>query len=201
MDKLRLLITSDIHGDSSQASKLAKRAEEKKADLVIIAGDISYFDEHAKGVIGPFLNHGREVVFVPGNHDLATTKWVEDKYRIKNLQKTPVRKKNVGFFGCGGANVGINLLDEDEIYEYLEKGFNKIKDSKKKVMVTHVHPSGSEIEKFSSFEGSSAVRRAIKKFKPDIHICGHIHEAEGMEEVIYDTKVMCTGKKGKIIDI
>lgn len=199
--KLKLLVTSDIHGDSSQAKILAKHAKKEGADLVIIAGDISYFDEHGKDVIGSFLKEEEEVVFVAGNHDLATTDWIEKKYKIKNLQKTPVKKKNVGIFGCGGANVGINLLEEDEIFEYLEKGFKKIKNTEKKIMVTHVHPSESEIEKFSSFEGSDAVTKAIKKFQPDIHICGHIHEAEGMEEKIGKTKVICTGKNGKILEI
>lgn len=201
MEKLKVLIASDLHGDSAQSKRLAEMSEKKGADLVIIAGDISYFDEHAKGVIGPFLEKKKEVFFVPGNHDLATAKWVEEKYRIKNLQKYPAVVGGVGFFGCGGANVGINMLDEDEISGYLEKGFRYVRDAEKKVMITHVHPAGSRIEKFSSFGGSKAVREAIEKFKPDIHICGHIHEAEGMEEFIGKTRVICTGKKGKMLDV
>ncbi len=198
---LRLLVTSDIHGDSSQAKKLAEMAEKKEADLVIIAGDISYFDEHAKGVIGPFLERKKEVIFVPGNHDLATTKWIEEKYHIRNLQKYPEVVGDVGFFGCGGGDIGINLMDEDEIFRYLEKGFRHVRDAKKKVMITHMHPAGSEVERSSSFEGSRAVREAIEKFRPDFHICGHIHEAEGTEELIGKTKVICAGKKGRILDI
>ncbi len=199
--KFRLLVTSDIHGDSSQAKKLAEMAEKKEADLVVIAGDISYFDEHAKGVIGPFLERRKEVFFVPGNHDLATTKWIEEKYHIRNLQKYPEVVGDIGFFGCGGGNIGINMMDEEEIFRYLEKGFRYVKGAEKKVMITHMHPAGSGIERSSSFEGSKAVREAIEKFKPDIHICGHIHEAEGMEELIGKTKVICAGKKGKIVDI
>ena len=63
-----------------------------------------------------------------------------------------------------------------------------------------MHPSGSLIEKFS-FPGSKAVRKAIDKFKPDIHLCGHIHEMEGFEEKIGKTIVFSVGKRGKIIEL
>ena len=84
--------------------------------------------------------------------------------------------------------------------EYLEKGFRYIAKAEKKVMVTHIHPAGSVIEK-ASFAGSKAVAKAIKKFKPDIHICSHIHEMEGIEEKIGRTRVICVGQAGKIIEV
>ena len=69
-------------------------------------------------------------------------------------------------------------------------------------MVTHVHPDKSKIEKFTKvFPGSSGVRKAIEKFHPDILLCSHVHEAEGIEEKIGKTKVINVGKKGKIIEI
>ena len=48
--------------------------------------------------------------------------------------------------------------------------------------------------------GSSGVRKAIEEFKPDIHICGHIHETHGIEELIGTTKVINVGKTGRIIE-
>jgi len=49
--------------------------------------------------------------------------------------------------------------------------------------------------------GSSGVKRAIEKLKPDIAICSHAHEAEGIEEMIGDTRVINVGRRGKIIEI
>jgi Icc-related predicted phosphoesterase len=49
--------------------------------------------------------------------------------------------------------------------------------------------------------GSDAVRKAVEKFKPDILLCGHVHEAEGLEEVIGKTRVINVGRKGKIITL
>ena len=67
-------------------------------------------------------------------------------------------------------------------------------------MVTHQHPAESYSE-FSGIPGSESVRKAIKKFKPEILIHGHIHEGEGIEEKINETKVINVGRKGKIIEI
>ena len=69
-------------------------------------------------------------------------------------------------------------------------------------MITHVHPSGSLIEKFTSFfPGSIAVRKAIEKFQPDLALCGHVHEAEGIEEKIGKTRLINVGRQGRIIEI
>ena len=42
---------------------------------------------------------------------------------------------------------------------------------------------------------------AIEEFKPEIHICGHIHETHGIEEKIGSTTVINVGKTGKIIEL
>ena len=69
-------------------------------------------------------------------------------------------------------------------------------------MVRHVHPSGSIMERFSDFvEGSTAIRKAIDEFKPDILLCGHVHEARGIEEMIGSTRVINVATKEKIFDI
>jgi Icc-related predicted phosphoesterase len=69
-------------------------------------------------------------------------------------------------------------------------------------MVSHVHPSGTKMEKFTQFfEGSKALRRVIDKLQPDIMLCSHVHEAEGLEEKIGKTRVINVGAKGKIFEV
>jgi len=69
-------------------------------------------------------------------------------------------------------------------------------------MVTHVHPSQTKMEKFSDFfPGSTGVKKAVEKLKPDILLCSHVHEAEGIEEKVGKTRVLNVGKKGKIIEL
>ncbi|MBI3051658.1 hypothetical protein HYY74_04320 [Candidatus Woesearchaeota archaeon] len=58
------------------------------------------------------------------------------------------------------------------------------------------------MERFSSFvEGSSGVRKAIDELKPDLVLCGHVHEARGIEEMIGSTKVVNVATKERIIEV
>ena len=201
--RLKILAAGDIHGDTSLAEKLAIKAEKEKVDLVILCGDITYAEQSTENLIGPFVKRKEKVLLIPGNHEtIATADFLSELYGVKNLHGYSVKYKDVGIFGAGGANIGLFQLGEDEIYDLLKKGFDKIKYLKKKIMVTHVHPEGSKMEKFTSlFPGSSGVKKAIDKFHPDILLCSHVHEAEGIEEKIGKTKVINVGKKGKIIEI
>jgi hypothetical protein len=122
----------------------------------------------------------------------------------RNIHGYSVKYKEVGIFGAGGAtNVGpVPPIDETEMYDMLKKGFDNIRSLKRKIMVTHIHPTDTKIEKFSRFvPGSDAVRKAVETFKPDILLCGHVHEAEGLEEMVGKTRVINVGRKGKIIRI
>jgi len=202
---MKILAAGDIHGDISLARKLANKAEKEKVDLVVLAGDIVEENNLLPGVISPFLDKKKKVLFVPGNHEsLATADFIADFYGITNLHGYSVKYENIGIFGCSGNNIGINQLSEDEIFSLLKKGFEKIKDSKKKIMVTHVHPSDTKMGKFGHplvREGSQGVKKAVEKFKPDILICSHVHEASGIEEKLSKTLVINVGTEGKIIEI
>ena len=200
---MRILAAGDIHGDTGLADKLAQKAVKEKVDLVILCGDITRFDQSTSNLIGPFVKRQKKVLFVPGNHEsFATADFLAQVYGVKNLHGYSVKYGDIGLFGCGGANIGVEGLEEKEIYDLLKKGFDKIKDLKKKIMVTHVHPSDTKMEQFTEFfPGSEGVKKAIDKFKPDLLLCSHVHEAEGIEEKVGKTTVINVGKAGKIIDI
>ena len=201
--KLKILAAGDIHGDTGLAEKLAERAKKENVDLVILCGDLTMMDQSTDNIIGPFVKRKEKVLLIPGNHEtIATVDFLAELYSVKNIHGYSVKYKDVGLFGCGGANIGLFQLDEKEIYDLLKKGFDKIRYLEKKIMITHVHPDKSKMEKFTEvFPGSSGVRKAIETFKPDILLCSHVHEAEGIEEKIGKTKVINVGKKGKIIEI
>ena len=200
---MKILAAGDIHGDVRLAKALASKAEKQKVDLVILCGDIVEDEQEKPGVIEPFVRKKQKVLFVPGNHEsLATADFLADFYGIKNMHGYYVKYKDIGIIGCSGVNIGIHQISEDEIFNILKQGFDKVKNLKKKVMITHTHPSGSKIAKFTHFvPGSSGIAKAIKKLKPDLLLCSHVHEAEGIEEKIGKTKVIDVGRSGKIIKI
>lgn len=200
---MKILAASDIHSDTSLSKKLADQAKKEKVDLVILCGDLTYFDQSTDNIIGPFVKNKLKVLLIPGNHEsVATADFLAEVYGVKNIHGYSVKYENTGIFGCGGANIGLHQISEPEIYSLLKKGFDKIKNLDKKIMVTHIHPTDTVIEKFSNFvPGSTGVRKAIDAFKPDLLLCGHVHEAEGIEEMVGKTKVVNVGKKGKIFEI
>ncbi|HLC96068.1 MAG TPA: metallophosphoesterase [Candidatus Nanoarchaeia archaeon] len=202
-EKLRILAAGDIHGDVTLAEKLAEKAKKEHCDLVVLCGDLTMAEQSTENIIGPFKKRNEKVLLIPGNHEtVATADFLAELYGMKNIHGYSVKYKDVGIFGAGGANIGLFQMEEKEIYDLLKKGHDKIQYLKKRIMVTHVHPSGSKMEKFTKFlPGSTGVRRAIEQLKPQILLCSHVHEAEGIEEMIGDTKVINVGKKGKIIDI
>ncbi len=201
--KLRILASGDIHGDTGLAKKLANKAEKENVDLVILCGDITFAEKSTKNLIGPFIKKNKKVILIPGNHEsVATADFLAELYGATNLHGYSIKFGDVGLFGAGGANIGLHSLKENEIYDILKKGNDILKDMKKKIMVTHVHPSETKMEKFTDFfKGSSGVKKAVEKFKPNILLCSHVHEAEGIEEMIGKTKIINVGKKGKIIEV
>lgn len=202
--KFKILAAGDIHGDTELVKKLAKKAKKENVDLVLLAGDITFFENSIDNLIGPFEKIKKQVLIVPGNHEtVATANMLAEVYpNTKNIHGYSFKINDIGIFGAGGANIGpFSRMKESELYGLLKKGFDSVKDSKIKIMATHVHPSKSLIEKITTFKGSSGVERAIKSFKPDIALCAHIHEAWGVEDKMGNTLLINVGREGKIIEI
>lgn len=197
-EKLKILAAGDIHGDTKLTEKLAKQAKKENVDLVILTGDISGFVE-TKNLIKPFIDRNEKVLFVPGNWDSQqSADFFEKFYGIRNLDNYSLNYGDIGIFGVG--NPETLEIDEKNTFNKLKRNFQKIKNLEKKIMVTHMHASGTKSE-LSGFPGSKAIRKAIREFKPDLFISSHIHELEGVEEKIGKTKVVSVGRKGKIIEI
>lgn len=198
---MKILAIGDLHGDVSQARRLASLAEKEAVDLVVLNGDFTFGERHTPGLIKAFKDKNKQIALLPGNHESpATSEALAEAYGAIHLHGYYVKFGDVGVFGCGSANIGIFQLSEKELYDILKYGYEKIKDCKKKIMMTHMHPANSKIE-MQLFRGSPAITRAIKAFKPDVAICSHLHEAEGLEENMGPTKIFSVGKKGRIIDV
>jgi hypothetical protein len=200
--KTKILAVGDIHGDSALMKKLAKKAEEENVDLVILAGDLTFAEREFKGIIKPFIDLKKQVLLIPGNHEsVATIDFLAEIYSpTKSIHGYSFIRNNVGVFGAGGADIGINMISDSEIYTLLKRGNEAVKGLDKKIMVTHIHPFGTKSE-FSGFKGSKAVRNAIEKFQPNLAICAHIHEASGAEDMIGKTRVVNVSRIGKIFEI
>ena len=204
-EKTKILAVGDVHGDRGLVEKLAKKAKEEHIDIVILAGDLTHMGESdTDNLIGPFIKEGKEVLIIPGNWDSpGTMEFLEEKYapETKNLHGYSIEKGDLGIFGAGGAEgPGPGATTDKEILKTLEKAHARIENRKKKIMLTHMHPSCSESE-FSGVRGSKGITEAIKRFKPDVLIHGHIHGGGGIEEKIGETQVVNVSRTPTIFEI
>ena len=200
--KTKILAVGDIHGDTGLVKRLAEKAQKENVDLVILAGDLTFAENSVKNLIGPFIKAKKQVLLIPGNHEsMATIDFLAEMYpNTKNIHGYSFIKNDLGIFGAGAGDIGINQIKDSEIFNILKRGHESVKGLKKQIMVTHMHHKGSKAE-FSGFEGSNAVRKAVKEFKPDILISAHIHEAGGLEEYSGKTKIINVSRKEKIFEI
>lgn len=199
--KTKILAIGDIHGDTGLTKKLAEKAKKQNVDLVIFAGDFTFFGDTPKNLIKPFTKINKPVLLIHGNHeDFEVSDFLSKMYsNAENIHGYAFRKNDLGIFGAGGGDV-IQVTPDKEIFKALKKGHKNIKDVKKKIMVTHMHHEGSKAE-FSGWPGSKAVKKAIKEFKPDFLISAHIHEARGIEEKIGKTKIINVSRKEKVFEV
>jgi len=198
---MKILAIADTHGDSDLVKKIGEMANKENVDLILHAGDLTWFNEKKEGIIKPLIKKGREILMVHGNHDSSTTikEFSEIYPGIIDLHKKGIEKEGIGFFGSGTTDWGF-VEDEKQVFDELNYAHKKIKHLDKKVMLTHGPPSGSKIE-LLGFPGSRGVRKAIDKFKPDFVICGHIHEGAGLKEKIGNTKVINVARTPTIFEI
>jgi Icc-related predicted phosphoesterase len=199
--KTKILAIGDIHGDTGLVKKLAERAKKENVDVIILAGDLTMAEQSIENIVGPLIKTKKQVLLIPGNHESeATIDFLSKMYGAKNLHGYGLRIGDLGIFGAGTANMGIHSIGDSGIAKLLKRAYKEIQGSKRKVMVTHIHPLGSKSEIFG-FRGSKAVRNAMEEFHPDILINAHIHEASGIEEQIGRTRVINVSKKEKVFEI
>ena len=196
---MKVLAVGDLEGDRTLAESLADRADLEGVDAILFCGDIVDDEDNPNGVLAAFR---KPVFVVPGNHDSPSTfDFLVQRYKAKNLQGYGYKAGKFGFFGCGSVNLGIWQQSETEIFEMLKRGAEYVKDCERKVLVSHVHPSKSMMSKVSGFEGSEGLRKAIEELQPDLVFCSHVCEAEGIEELIGNTKVVNVGRKGVVVNL
>ena len=137
----------------------------------------------------------------------ANSRFIKGLKNIKNITYGKVSLKNISFFGFGGyVDVDSYLENKDAEYRKSEKyrlilsRYNKSKKrffsmlaspGKKDIFVFHYPPKGYfdiiKAGKTNHMNGKSAgigfFTEAIKKYKPKLVLCGHMHEYQGIKKM------------------
>lgn len=182
---MKILAISDPHGDYSKIKKIIEKAG--NFDLVAIVGDITNFgpDEKVNELAEMF---DKPVLAIPGNCDQRSILKALDASKAINLHGKAEQIGNIRFIGLGGSNpTPFNTpfeLSEEEIESALEGMVCSAENSEECgtiVLLTHAPPHGARDELPFGHVGSKAIQEFLDRV--DLIVCGHIHEAKGMEKV------------------
>jgi Icc-related predicted phosphoesterase len=182
---MKILAISDPHGDYSKIKKIIEKAG--NFDLVAIVGDITNFgpDEKVNELVEMF---DKPVLAIPGNCDQRSILKALENSKAINLHGKAEQIGNIRFIGLGGSNpTPFNTpfeLSEEEIESALEGMVCSAENSEECgtiVLLTHAPPHGARDELPFGHVGSKAIQEFLDRV--DLIVCGHIHEAKGMEKV------------------
>jgi len=195
---MKLLVFSDIHNDLRALEKLMAI----EADYYLAAGDLVSW---AKGLdkTGEVLRRRENVIVLPGNHesesDIAT---FCERFGFRAFHGQTMEIGDWKVAGLGYSNpTPFNTpgeYSEAEIARRLEP-FAALTPL---VLICHCPPKDTALDRLSGggHAGSAAVREFVDRRQPAWFLCGHIHEAEGVETTIGRTRAVNVGKRGFLLD-
>jgi len=186
---MRVLVGTDFHGKQSVFEAFVEKAEENRADVIVVCGDITHFGslQEARRLLSLLTDTRIPVVFVPGNCDPPSLVGVD----IEGA--TCIHGRNVTYYDATFIGVGACPptpfstpfeMTEDKITEALNRASSNLPLSRWVVLVSHAPPCGTlDKTSFGHHVGSLSVRKYIEENQPSIVFCGHIHEARGKEKI------------------
>ena len=188
---MRMCVASDFHGTLESVEAVKEFAIAEKVDCIVLVGDITNFGtvELAYKIINTLAQTKAPVLYVPGNCD--PPELAEAKEKDVNgfcLHGQGTRVKNIAFIGVGGSTPTPFEtpfeIGEKEILKVLEKGLKDVA-IQNGVVVSHSPPYDSNLDltRMGVHAGSKSVRKFITEKNPALFLCGHIHEAKGLEKI------------------
>ena len=198
---MKILAFSDLHRDLDQAAQLVERSSE--ADVAIAAGDFASVHEGLEETIGALNGITAPTALVPGNNETADALraacegW--DAATVLHGEGTSI--DGTEFFGLGA---GVPVTPWDWSFDLdEEQAAQKLSGCPEDaVLVVHSPPKGHCDESGSGDHlGSQAILEAIEAKRPQLAVCGHIHESWGAESEIGPTRVINLGPAGTAIEL
>lgn len=189
--KMKLIVTSDYHGEVEAALGVVRRFEERDIDAIIVSGDITHAGtvEDADYLLNTLLDATPNVLYVSGNFDPPEiSKGVEGSKAIC-LHGRSHAIGEYTFVGVSGSLPGpfwspFSVSDKD-IETTLRSALSSATNRDKLILVSHDPPNSTSLDRTVKGlnVGSKSVKEFILREKPVLASCGHIHESAGVEKI------------------
>lgn len=199
---MRLLCFSDLHCDKSAAEKLVELATD--VDVLVGAGDFAIRRSGLADTLDILAAINKPAVLVPGNGESAE----ELKEAAKVWATATVlhgdgcELDGVSFWGVGG---GIPVTPfGDWSYDFDEQQAAAMLEGcgDGGVLVVHSPPIDTvDHDASGRVRGSQAIRSTVETKKPELVICGHIHDDWGKQVSVGPSRVQNCGPAGVVLEV
>ena len=202
--KMKILVISDIHGNTENIEKLANVFAE--SDFVLFAGDFAKFEhtETGKPALESLIKRHETIFSVLGNCDEEN--FIEE---LENAdictQKSMVFHDGLVIAGSGGGSKFTGTTPYERTDEELVSDFAIVKESLEQIkdkdgncsnliLIMHNPPKNTKCDMIPGdiHVGSERLRAFIEETKPLLVVTGHIHESAGIDK-IGETQVINPG--------
>ncbi len=165
-------------------------------DVLVVGGDITTFGtaDDAERAVEELRPLARTLLAVAGNCDSPAIDARLDELGV-SIHGRGISVDGVGFAGASGSpltplHTPYELPDE-EYARHGAAGLAEIVASRIRVFCPHAPPFGTACDRLSSGEhvGSPALRQLIERERPNLVLCGHIHESRAIDELGASTVV------------
>jgi len=182
-----IIALADIHGSANYLGSACEALG--KADLVLVAGDLTNFGGagKAKKIVEELRLCNERVYAISGNCDLPAVDGYLTKEQV-NLDCNCVEVDGVNFVGVSGSSSGCKIFshkpDEERFARAFEVIEGRISDDRF-VLITHQPAWGTNLDVAASGQhaGSRAIRAFIERAKPVLAVSAHIHESPGVDHI------------------
>ena len=195
---MKILAFTDVHTNKKMLTTLVKKA--KQADILVCCGDLSVFGEGLKQSLKILAQAGKPLLIIHGNHEEER---VVEELTLKHIvpfHRKSYRVDNYLFLGHGGG--GFSMVDH-KLEKRLAHFKEKIRSGDKVIFVTHAPPYNTELDYLPLFGhvGCRSITKAIRELKPQLFLCGHLHENFNVRQKMDKTLLLNPGPMGTFIDI
>ncbi|WP_048094527.1 metallophosphoesterase family protein [Geoglobus ahangari] len=177
---MRIIVSSDLHSRFSMLEKLVDKA---RADVLAICGDVTDFSrrdvERFLEIVERFSG---TCLVVHGNCDYEDAFSSLKSENVEYIHGRSVELDGITFHGLGGSTFTPFNTPSEYDERYYHRLLSRFEYGEKNVLVSHSPPYGVlDVTHSGVNAGSVAIRENAHLF--DFILCGHIHEARGVERV------------------
>ena len=197
---MKILIFSDIHGDTRAIEKLAAQP----ADIYISAGDLSTFGKALEKCGEALRPLGEKCWVLPGNHETAAENAAFcKKFGLTDFHRQMRRCGETWLGGLGYSNPTPFNTPGEFTEEQIGEALTAFEGKTPLALIVHFPPHGTALDqvRFGIHAGSTTLRKWVERVQPQYLFCGHIHECAGKRDTLGATQCLNVGKAGYLLEV